>query len=81
MNNKTAVQTELDIHLMSPNEAKQYLLQYLSGLPRTITEVTVIHGYRGGTLLRRMIQNELHHPRIKAKYKSLNQGITILHLT
>lgn len=81
MNSKIAIQAELDIHQLSPNEAKKFLCRYLSNLPAEVKEVTVIHGCHHGTLLMQMVQKELRHPRIKTKIKSLNQGITVLSLT
>lgn len=71
---------EIDIHNMTHDQAKRYLEQFLNKANGSIKEVTVIHGYSGGTVLLNMVQKGLKHKRIKAKVKSLNPGITILYL-
>lgn len=77
----TAQQVEIDIHQMKREQAKKYLERFLSTANLNVKEVTVIHGYTGGTVLRDMVQKGLKHHRIKAKVRSLNPGITILELS
>lgn len=69
---------EIDIHNMNRDQAKKHLEQFLNKADKSITEVTVIHGYNEGQALLNMVQKGLKHKRIKSKIKSLNQGITIL---
>lgn len=69
---------EVDIHNMTHDQAKRYLEQYLNRVNGSVKEVSVIHGYSGGTVLLNMVQKGLKHPKIKAKVKSMNPGITIL---
>lgn len=71
---------EIDIHNMTHDQAKRYVEQFLNRVNGSVKEVTIIHGYSGGTVLMDMIQKRLRHPKIKAKVKSMNPGITILML-
>lgn len=75
---KTAQKVEVDIHSMTRDQAQRYLEQFLGRLDGSVKEVTVIHGYSGGTVLRDMVRKSLKHPRIQTKYMSMNPGITIL---
>lgn len=69
---------EIDIHNMTHDEAKRYIINFLNRANGSIKEVSVIHGYTGGTVLKDMVQKGLRHPKIKSKVKSMNEGITIL---
>ncbi len=70
-----------DIHGMSPPEARRELIRLLDRLDGSVTELHVIHGYRGGDALRNMVQHSLAHPRIARKMQSfLNEGETKLFL-
>lgn len=71
---------EIDIHDMTRDQAKRYITQFLDKVNGSVREVSVIHGYSGGTVLLEMVQKGLRHPKIKSKVKSLNPGITILML-
>ncbi len=72
---------EADIHGMNPAQARRELLQLLDRLGGDVTELHVIHGYRGGDSLRSMVQNSLAHPRIARKMQSfLNEGETKIYL-
>ena len=72
---------EVDIHGMNPAQARREILQLLDRLPNDVTELHVIHGYRGGDSLRSMVQNSLAHPRIARKMQSfLNEGETKIFL-
>ncbi len=72
---------EVDIHHMNRDQAKRYLGQFLDRVEPSVKEVTVIHGWSGGTVLQTMVQKGLRHPRIRAKIKSMNPGVTILLLS
>ena len=69
---------EIDIHNMTHAQAKRYIEQFLNKVDGSVKEVSIIHGYSGGTVLLNMVQKGLHHPKIKAKMKSLNLGVTVL---
>ena len=70
-----------DIHGMNPAQARRELLQLLDRLGDDITELHVVHGYRGGDALRVMVQNSLAHPKIARKMQSfMNEGETKLYL-
>lgn len=78
---KSAQKVEVDIHNMTGDQARRYLEQFLGRLDGSVKEVTVIHGYSGGTVLRDMVRKSLKHPRIQSKYVSMNPGVTILVLS
>ena len=72
---------EADIHGMNPSDARREILGLLDRLPNDITEVHIIHGYRGGDSLRSTVQTSLAHPRILRKMQSfLNEGVTKIFL-
>lgn len=75
---KTGQKAEIDIHNMTREQAQRYIELYLNRADGSVKEVTVIHGYTGGTVLRDMVRHGLHHPRIQSVYASLNPGTTIL---
>ncbi|MBQ9902587.1 MAG: Smr/MutS family protein [Clostridia bacterium] len=71
-----------DIHGMNPAQARRELLQLLDRLGGDVTELHVVHGYRGGDSLRTMVQTSLAHPRIARKMQSfLNEGETKIFLS
>ena len=69
---------EADIHGMRVLEAKRELETLIGRADKSIREIVVIHGYRGGSALKDMVRKELRHPRIQQKILSLNQGETTL---
>ena len=71
-------QLVLDLHQMSTAEARAWLDARISRAPREVTQVLVIHGYRGGTALQTMVRKQYRHPRVKQKLLGLNPGETIL---
>ena len=77
----SAKKAEIDIHNMRKEEARRYIERFLTRANGSVREVTIIHGYTSGTVLRDMVRKGLRHPRIKSKVVGLNDGITILVLT
>jgi DNA-nicking Smr family endonuclease len=71
---------KIDIHGLTTQDAESELDHFLEYLDDDVDEVVVVHGYKGGTSLRDMVRKQFRHPRIKKKYISMNQGITILEL-
>lgn len=72
---------EADIHGMTADEACRDLLRLLDRAGGDVTAIHVIHGYRRGDVLRSMVQNRLHHPRIAYRCPSLgNEGETKIYL-
>ncbi|MBE6753779.1 MAG: DNA mismatch repair protein MutS [Ruminococcaceae bacterium] len=71
---------EADIHGMQKAEAKRQLELLLTRAPKDITEIVVIHGCHGGTVLQNMVRRELSHPRIEGRILSMNNGETTLRL-
>lgn len=74
----TNQKASIDIHHMTREEAKRYLIQFLNKVDGSVQELEVIHGWSGGTVLKDMVQKGLRHPKIRAKVVSMNPGITIL---
>ena len=68
---------KIDVHGLSEVEAKIYLDQMLASLPASIVEVTVAHGYRGGSVLQNLVRKKYHHKKIIKKMISGNPGETI----
>lgn len=67
---------EVDLHGYTSADAKAKLDDVMKHLPKAVGELTVIHGYRGGTALREMVRR-YHHPKVERKVLGLNQGSTI----
>jgi DNA-nicking Smr family endonuclease len=70
----------VDLHGMTVNEAKKYLIQKIKSVPKKTTEIEVIHGFHGGSALLQMVRT-FKHPRVQRKILSLNQGATVFILT
>ena len=72
---------EADIHGMNPAQARREILGLIDRLGAEVTELHIVHGYRGGDALRTMVQNSLAHPRIARKMQSfMNEGETKIFL-
>jgi len=71
---------ELNLHGYTAAEAKKKLDDALKTLPKDVGELTVIHGYRGGTALRDMVRR-YKHPKVERKMLGLNQGSTVFVVT
>lgn len=69
---------DLNIHGETEESAMRRLTHWLSRAPADVTEVRVIHGCHGGTVLRDMVRGRLKHPRIASKMIALNPGETRL---
>ncbi len=67
---------ETDLHGLSAKDAKKKLDEIMKSLPGDVRELTVIHGYHGGTALRDMVRR-YKHPRVEKKLLGLNQGSTV----
>ena len=68
----------VDLHEMKVAEARKWLTAKVSGAPRGIREIEVIHGYRGGTALMNMVRRSFTHPKVIRKIVGMNPGSTIL---
>ena len=66
---------EIDLHGMYADDAKKYLNDQISRLPKGTLSVDVIHGYNQGTALKKMVM-AFKHERIERKIIGLNQGVT-----
>ena len=72
------IYAKIDLHGKSEIEAKIYLEQMLESLPKSITEVTVAHGYRSGNVLQNFVRKKFRHKKVERKIISGNPGETIL---
>ena len=71
---------EIDIHGMTEVEALVYLKNAIDGLEDKVTEVSVVHGYRGGDVLQKMVRNKFTHPRVVRKIRTFNPGETVFEI-
>lgn len=72
---------EANIHGMTADEAHNELVKLIERADSGVAEIHVIHGYRRGDVLKSMVQQKLHHPRISYKCQSLlNEGETKIYL-
>lgn len=67
---------EIDLHGLTSAEATTKLDEILKKLPKSVGELTVVHGYRGGTALKEMVRR-YKHPKVERKILGMNQGTTI----
>ena len=68
----------IDLHDMQEQEAKFYLEKAIETAEENIKEIVVIHGYRQGQVILKMVRNEFKHKRIQKKIIPYNKGITLL---
>lgn len=66
----------IDLHGQTVESAGKLLTQKLKQFSDEVREVTVLHGFHGGTALRDMVRR-YKNPRIERKILGLNQGETI----
>lgn len=66
----------VDLHGVYLSDAENILMNWLDHAQPGITELRVIHGSNRGTVIKDYVQNELRHPKIKAKLPTLNPGET-----
>ncbi len=69
---------EIDLHNMSIIEARKYLKTVINSLDANTKELRVIHGYKSGSDLQKMVRKEFKHKRVMRKILELNQGVTTL---
>ena len=55
----------IDVHGMTPEQAKRHIEFELKRAPRNAEKILVIHGYSRGTVLRDMVRSDLDSPRIR----------------
>ncbi len=74
--------TEIDIHGMTEHEAKKRIEQFIAAQPESEKQITIIHGYHGGTILKDLVRDrfKIRSKRIKRKRFTMNQGETIYEL-
>lgn len=67
---------QIDLHGHTVKSAEKLLTQKLKNLSADVREVSVLHGFHGGTSLRDMVRR-YKNPRIERRIIGLNQGETI----
>lgn len=70
----------IDLHDKTVLEAEYILEKELDTLPYYIKVVEVVHGYRQGQAILKMVREEFKHPKIKRKYRTYNRGVTRLEI-
>lgn len=69
----------LDIHGMTCTQAQAAIDAALRRAGGSVYRLEVVHGYHGGTQLRKMVRRVYaRHPRVKRLEVGLNQGATEL---
>lgn len=72
---------EIDVHGMRTEEAKAAIDRRLASAGLGVYRIRIVHGYNGGTRIRRMIREEYSYgrePRVVRIEMGGNQGITEL---
>ncbi len=70
----------IDLHDLQEDEARFYLEKAIDTAEDKIKEIVVIHGYRKGQAILKMVRNEFKHKRIERKEIPYNKGITLIYL-
>lgn len=70
----------LDLHDMQEDEARFYLEKAIETAEAKIKEIVVVHGYRKGQTILKMVRNEFKHKRIEKKEIPYNKGVTLIYL-
>ena len=69
---------KIDLHGLVLDEAEMQLIELLESLPKGVRAVEVTHGYNRGTAMKRMVQKDFYHWRVRDKRVGLNAGVTWL---
>lgn len=81
MARNSGISKKVDIHGMTKEEARRYLLSEIENAPVSLREIVVVHGCNSGTALQLMVRKQLHSPRIHSMLPALaDDGITIIYL-
>lgn len=67
---------EIDLHGHTTDSARALLTSTLKELPSDVREVVVIHGYRQGNALQKLVR-EYKNKKVERKILGLNRGSTI----
>ena len=70
----------IDLHDKTVLEAEYILSKELDTLPYYVKVVEVVHGYRKGQAILKMVRQDFKHPKIKRKYLTYNRGVTRLEI-
>ena len=71
--------TIVDLHNQTKEDAKINLIYAVEGADSNVKSLVVIHGYHGGTIIKKLVRDEFEHPRIEKKI-NLDAGRTIYQL-
>ena len=73
---------KVDLHGLTEEDARILLDRLLRTTPRDVKKLLVVHGYRGGTVLRDLVRFDYAlHPRVKELRMTDNPGETEMVLT
>ncbi len=66
----------VDLHRQTKEDAKISLIYAIENLDYDIKSLVVVHGYHGGTVIKKLVRDEFKHERIAEKV-NLDAGRTI----
>lgn len=69
----------IDLHNQTKEDAKINLIYAIESTDSNIKSLVVVHGYHGGTIIKKLVRDEFSHPRIDKKI-NLDAGRTIFQL-
>lgn len=69
----------IDLHNQTKEDAKINLIYAIESADSDVKSLVVVHGYHGGTIIKKLVRDEFQHDRI-AKKISLDAGRTIFQL-
>lgn len=69
----------VDLHMLTKEDAKIELINAINNADFDIKCLVVIHGYHGGTIIKKLVRKEFTNDRIKEKI-NLDAGRTIYKL-
>lgn len=69
----------VDLHNLTKEDAKINLIYAVEGVDSDIKSIVVVHGYHGGTIIKKLVRDEFVHPRVSEKI-NLDAGRTIYKL-
>lgn len=69
----------VDLHNLTKEDAKINLIYAIENVDSNIKSLVVVHGYHGGTIIKKLVREEFQHTRISKKV-NLDAGRTIFQL-
>lgn len=70
---------EMDVHNMTAYQAKTTIDYQLKAVDHSVYRIRIIHGFHGGTTLKKLITEEYsHHRKVLRIERGINAGVTDL---